>query len=218
MKFALRGDERVEPSPKQTAYCTCCGSEMIAKCGNVKVWHWAHKTKKLCDHWWENETPWHRTWKNQFPIDWQEVIHFADDGEKHIADLKTPSGLVIEFQHSRIKPEEIHERSKFYQNIVWVVDAQKFKKEREWILYDFPQSVQIEDFDYCNDIPNSVWSGLNVPIFFDLGYDDWLIGQIPQMGSDHFFYKRHYLKKDYFCRTITKAGTYRPGKMKPPRS
>ena len=39
--------------------------------------------------------------------DWQEVVHVADDGEKHIADVKTPSGLVIEFQHSYIAPDEI---------------------------------------------------------------------------------------------------------------
>jgi hypothetical protein len=30
----------------------------------------------------------------------------AGDGEWHIADVRTPSGLVLEFQHSAIKPTE----------------------------------------------------------------------------------------------------------------
>ena len=55
-------------------------------------------------------------WKKCFPEEWQEVVHFAEDGEKHIADVKTPSGLVIEFQHSAIKPEEQLSREGFYKN------------------------------------------------------------------------------------------------------
>ena len=70
-------------------YCPCCDTEMIAKCGNRKVWHWAHKTKRKYDHWWETETEWHRDGKNQFPVEWQEVVNFAEDGEKHLADVKT---------------------------------------------------------------------------------------------------------------------------------
>ena len=91
--------------------------------GDIKVWHWAHKSKKMCDHWWENETQWHRDWKNCFPEEWQEVVHFAEDGEKHIADVKTPSGLVIEFQHSAIKPDEQRSRELFYRNMIWIVDG-----------------------------------------------------------------------------------------------
>lgn len=85
--------------------CPYCGSEVIAKCGRIKIWHWAHKGMSSCDPWWENETEWHRTWKNHFPLEWQEQI--ARDpisGETHIADVKTPHGLVIEFQHSSIDP------------------------------------------------------------------------------------------------------------------
>ena len=92
MKYALQSDERVEATPKAIGVYPCCGTEMIAKSGNRKIWHWAHKTKRTCDRWRENETQWHRDWKNCFPDEWQEVIHFSDDGEKHIADVKTPSG------------------------------------------------------------------------------------------------------------------------------
>ena len=90
MKFALQADQRIEATPNALGVCPCCGTEMIAKCGNRKVWHWAHKTKQTCDHWWDNETQWHRDWKNSFPEGWQEVIHKADDGEKRHCQNKPP--------------------------------------------------------------------------------------------------------------------------------
>jgi hypothetical protein len=94
------------------------------------VWHWSHYRKADCDHWWENETPWHRDWKNRFPVDWQEVIHYADNGEKHIADVKTPNGSILEFQHSRISPDERRSREAFYKNLIWVVDGQRLERAR----------------------------------------------------------------------------------------
>ena len=119
MKYALQADQRIEATPKAIGIFPCCGTDMIAKCGDRKVWHWAHKTKRTWDHWWESETQWHRDWKNRFPAEWQEVVHKADDGEKHIADVKTPDGLVIEFQHSYISPEERVSREDFYNNMIW---------------------------------------------------------------------------------------------------
>ena len=43
------------------------------------------------------------SWKNQFPTEWQEIIQRGNTGEKHIADVKTKDGWVIEFQHSEDK-------------------------------------------------------------------------------------------------------------------
>ena len=80
---------------------------MLARCGSKKVWHWAHKGRRHYDHWWENETEWHRNWKNIFPTDWQEVPARDGTGELHIADIKTPHSLVLEFQHSAIKLDEV---------------------------------------------------------------------------------------------------------------
>ena len=102
---------------------------MIAKCGEVKVWHWAHRGKRICDPWWENETEWHRAWKAKFPDHWQEIVHKAPDGEKHIADVKTDQGWVLEFQHSPISPEERRSRSEFYKKLAWVVDGSRLKND-----------------------------------------------------------------------------------------
>ena len=106
MKFAIIENNKVEPVKGLRGACPNCGEELIAKCGTVKVHHWAHKNTTNCDLWWENETEWHRNWNNQFPVKWQEVIHTEKTGERHIADIKTYKEWVLEFQHSSIKQEE----------------------------------------------------------------------------------------------------------------
>lgn len=89
--------------------------------------HWAHATRENCDPWWENETPWHRQWKSLFPIDWLERSHVSSTGEIHRADIKTPSGLVIEVQHSAMSDAERISREEFYGNLVWIVDGRGFR-------------------------------------------------------------------------------------------
>jgi competence protein CoiA len=128
MRFAMADNRRVEALPGQTGHCPSCGKLMIAKCGTKVIWHWAHKGVR-CDGWWEPETPWHRTWKGKFPTEWQEVVNVAEDGERHIADIHTPHGLVIEFQHSRLKPQERPAREAYYENLVWVVDGTRLANE-----------------------------------------------------------------------------------------
>lgn len=129
MKFAKLDGQRCEAQPGLSASCPSCGASMVAKCGSLRVWHWAHRGVRVCDPWWESETEWHRAWKDEFPSDWQEVLHFASNGEKHIADVKTEVGLVIEFQHSFLKAEERTARETFYRKMVWVVDARRRKRD-----------------------------------------------------------------------------------------
>lgn len=131
MKFALINDVKTEASKGANGICPSCGSKLVAKCGEIKVNHWAHIGNRNCDPWWENETDWHRSWKGEFPNDWQEVVHRADSGEKHIADIKTESGWVIEFQHSYLNPEERRSRIAFYKKLVWVVDGLRRKSDKK---------------------------------------------------------------------------------------
>ena len=124
MKFALVNGSRAEPQPKARGICSGCGAEAIAKCGSHIIWHWAHKSLAHCDQWWETETEWHRGWKNQFPAEWQEVVLLNEQtGERHIADVRTSSGLVVEFQRSTIDPSEVKAREAFYGKMIWIVDG-----------------------------------------------------------------------------------------------
>ena len=129
MKFAIVDGNKAEATKGAKGFCRSCGSKLVAKCGEVYVNHWAHKGKRNCDPWWENETDWHRSWKGKFPIDWQEVIQIAENGEKHIADVKTESDWVLEIQHSYLKPEERRARNAFYPKLVWVVGGTRRKTD-----------------------------------------------------------------------------------------
>jgi competence protein CoiA len=174
MKYALVCGKKTEASKGATGACPSCGSELIARCGQVKVNHWAHKGTRNCDPWWENETEWHREWKGHFPIEWQEVVHKSDTGEKHIADVKTEKGWVLEFQHSFINPEERLSRNRFYPKLVWVVDGirrqrdqQQFRKilEESAVLNQKPLIRKVNFPGECRLV--SEWIDSSAIVFFD---------------------------------------------------
>ena len=184
MKFALVNGERQEAQPNLSGNCPACEQAMIAKCGEVKIRHWAHKGRRTCDPWWENETEWHRAWKGQFPDDWQEFRHRAENGETHIADVKTARDWVIEFQHSYIKPEERRSRDSFYPKLVWVVNGVRRKRDRAQFLNAWNEGVPVDAnrrvrraFAHeCVLIRE--WAGSHAAIFFDFGEEQvlwWLL-------------------------------------------
>jgi hypothetical protein len=112
--------------------CRGCKSTVTAVISDdsSRINHWRHLSKADCDKWWENETVWHREWKNHFPKTWQEY-RFEDDitDEWHIADLYTHHCLVVEFQHSYLYSEERDIREAFYNNMFWVVDGTRLKRD-----------------------------------------------------------------------------------------
>lgn len=126
MQYALVDGRRQEPSPGAPGVCETCGSAMVAKCGPRLMHHWAHASRRDCDPWWENETPWHRAWKALFPESCREISHVAPNGEIHRADIKTPAGIVIEVQHSSMTDGERLSRERFYGNLVWVINGSTF--------------------------------------------------------------------------------------------
>ena len=128
LRFAITKDgTRVEPQRDVEAFCPVCNKPLVAKLGLVNAHHWAHKNGVKCtDTWLSPETKWHSNWKNKFPKEWQEIrCKDNETGEIHIADVKTTSGFVIEFQHSPIELEEIESRENFYKDMLWVIDLGK---------------------------------------------------------------------------------------------
>jgi hypothetical protein len=173
MKFALVEGERREAKPGLSGKCPVYGHAMIAKCGEHRVHHWAHRANYTCDLWWENETEWHRNWKNQFPEECQEIIRHSDSGEKHIADVKTESGVILEFQYSFLRRDEREARELFYQKMVWVVHGLRRKRD----LAQFFASLDAGTVVYRKPAIVSVlwkegallrdWGASRVPVYFD---------------------------------------------------
>ena len=193
MKFALVGGERQEAQSGLLGQCQCCGVQTIAKCGAVRIKHWAHRGK--CDSWKEGETEWHRTWKGRFPEAWQEVLHYADDREKHIADVKTDQGYVIEFQHSPIESKERQAREAFYKKMVWVVDGTRRVRDKKGF---------VDVLKYARRVGNEAvrklqgyadewallrdWGDSQVPVFFDFG-EDILWGLLPKAMDGRYVFR-----------------------------
>lgn len=167
MQLALVDDQRVEAFPGGRGVCPICGAETIAKCGPRIIHHWAHHRLRDCDPWWENETVWHREWKNKFPLLCREVSHVAEDGEIHRADVKTPTGIVIEIQHSAMTDAERISREEFYENLVWIIDGTTFQDN-----FDIYHMLPDPNSELAQDL---VWSkakrhmnGSNAGLFFRL--------------------------------------------------
>ncbi|MBV7514556.1 competence protein CoiA [Pseudomonas sp. PDM25] len=174
MRYANVEGVKSEARPKVRGVCRSCGGEVISKCGKHVVWHWSHLSLIGCDPWWESETEWHRRWKDRFHESWQEVI-LKDEltGERHIADVRTGHGVVIEFQRSTIEPAEVTAREQFYQRMVWVIDGSK--NEFDCVNFSNSRSGVNE-----NAMARFRWSGRSKlfqrwhstkPVFIDFGED-----------------------------------------------
>lgn len=189
MKYASVNGERREAEPKLRGACPNCEREVVPKCGQTRIWHWSHKGKLECDRWWEPETEWHRAWKSFFPREWQEVIQTADDGERHIADVKNANGCVLELQHSPIDPDERLSRERFYQPMIWVVDGLRYKRdlatfrqvvERGQIVTDKPLRIWSPLTDKAGIFQR--WAPIHWPVFIDFGDEEFQIAGYPPPG------------------------------------
>ena len=46
MRYALVNGEKQGATKGEKGLCLCCGRDVIAKCGEIRCNHWAHKTLK----------------------------------------------------------------------------------------------------------------------------------------------------------------------------
>lgn len=153
MEYAFINGIRSLPKKGAIATCTGCQSKMIAKCGNINVHHWAHSNKVECDPWWENETQWHRDWKNLFPEEYREIVLFDSENlEYHRADVYTKSGVTIEFQNSPLSIAELESRERFYEKLVWVLNGQKFKGFKSSTFIPDPNDPALNGFEIYGNL------------------------------------------------------------------
>ena len=179
MKYALVDGIKKEATPKAQGKCLCCGAEVIAKCGEKRAWHWAHKNNEECNYSKkEPKTQWHLDWQNYFPKEWQEV-RCPEDNPIHIADIKTPEGLVVEFQHSYISVKDRLSREQFHKNMIWVVDGTRLKKDFIRFYENFnnfnleplginrEKNILLYKVKFMDNLLPECWRELTVPVYFD---------------------------------------------------
>jgi len=175
MRWANADKGRILATPGAAGNCPVCGGQLVAKCGEIISWHWAHKTKD-CDYWSEPESEWHRAWKAKFPERWQECTIGC-----HRADVVSAIG-VIEFQNSFLSTQEIKERETFYSNLIWVVNAStwslkrkkrrpticiKYNPQGERLFVEWKQDRSADSFEWIR--PRKNWATSLRPVYLDIG-------------------------------------------------
>ena len=103
------------------------------------------------------------------------------DNIKHIADIKLPDGLVIEFQDSHISRQKIEDREAFYENMIWIINMRDYMKGDEKVkrfeLCLKPQKegvypeFEIYDTDYYIAIfEKNFFINMRKEVYFDTEY------------------------------------------------
>jgi competence CoiA-like predicted nuclease len=144
MLFANVNGQKVEAKPNTMGICPSCEQTVFPKCGEIKVWHWAHRKDKSCDSWYEPETEWHKNWKLVFGKEHCEIA-ISKGGVRHIADVWTKENVIIELQNSPIQKSIIRQREIFYgESMIWVINGKPFKEN---FHYHRTRSVQLDEED-----------------------------------------------------------------------
>jgi competence CoiA-like predicted nuclease len=175
MLYAIdRSGNKLRVSRGAEGTCKLCGESLIAKCGEIKIHHWAHRSGNDCDDWHEPESDWHLYWKSLVPSAQCEVV-IERNGRKRRADIVTAKGTVIELQHSFLSPAEIHAREEFYKTMMWLFDVREccvatrgalvprlhFRHRDGYHSFRWKQARQhIGHTDYGN-----------IPVYLDIGND-----------------------------------------------
>lgn len=191
MRIALVNGQRREPEPGLHGICQRCEQPLIAKCGLIRIHHWAHKADLICPYEREPETPWHRAWKSHFPFDWQERRFRSPTGELHIADVYSPEGkgMAVEFQHSPISLSERICREEIYTRMFWIVDGTRRQNDgtrfiRDWLCSDPSPENSLKRLvrkGRCALLRD--WKDSRVPVFFDFGDPAiWSLSPVRQEG------------------------------------
>lgn len=155
MRLALLNSLRILPAPAtRGAVCPFCLVPVIARCGTVRAWHWAH-AEGNCDSWLAPDTEWTNEWKSHFPQDCTEVLRAG-----RVADIAL-SDRVLELVQLGLTPTQIEEREAAFTPMAWVVDAHSARIELEpdpdgFVRFTWPR-------------PRTNWLHAAQPVVLDLG-------------------------------------------------
>jgi hypothetical protein len=128
--------QRVAEHTGGDSLCPLCSAPLIAKRGDIVIWHWAHKAKQDarsgCPF---EESAWHLSWKAAY-LDcngWQVETPVVIDGQKYVIDAINPTtGRVREFVHSLSPYYEAkhHALLHQYSDVSWLFDFRALGSRR----------------------------------------------------------------------------------------
>ena len=164
----------------KTYKCPCCGSEVIQKKGDIMIWHFAHKSLADCVDYYDHKGVWHREMQELFPEKNREVYERTET-YRHIFDILTDKGRIIEFQHSHISIDDFMYRTKDYvdrsiingaSKPIWVFDyserlfslhSKRYENSprRRRFYWQRASNIFGDYMNYKNDAPYELWFYIN---------------------------------------------------------
>jgi len=161
MIFALDSSRnRIKANKNIFGVCPNCHNQLIPRCGEVYVHHWAHKKSQECDDWSEAENSWHIYWKELFgPESADQVV-----GD-HLVDAIGTNNIVFEFQYSSIPEKMIRFRENYYKKMIWIVRLCNPDSPSKIKLIKKKNSLYI----LANQIPKAFQS-CKMPVFFHIEF------------------------------------------------
>ncbi len=197
MLFALVNSTKTAASPGLSGVCPLCERRVNARCGEINIWHWAHRKNEDCDSWYEPETAWHQNWKLVFGKEHCEQV-ITKNNVRHIADIFTNNQVVIELQNSPIQIKVVRKREDFYgERMLWIINGEEFKHnfsiieirpEDEYDEFDdalfeeigdemvdrttgeiFPNTRKPKELVFSWNWPRKTWMDVQMPVFIDFG-------------------------------------------------
>lgn len=111
-------NNKVLATPDARANCPMCDQELLAKSGEIRIWHWEHEGAD-CDPWAEPENEWHLGWKRRVPAERVEVVKEVS-GVKHRAEVVCANGAILMLRSSGLLATEVAAREAFYGHGAWL--------------------------------------------------------------------------------------------------
>jgi hypothetical protein len=106
--------EHLEPGAR--ARCLDCRSTLIAKCGEINRWHWAHQGDAICVG--DGEGAWHLAWKH-WAQNQSATVELVT--HPHRADIAWPDGRIWELQTNYTDAATIRKREDHYgDQLTWI--------------------------------------------------------------------------------------------------
>lgn len=151
-----------------------------------KVNYWQLRDRKY-DPWaLPSTSSWSLNWKLAFAKEMVEIV-IEKGSKRHIADVQTDKKIVFKFQPRMLTEEQLTEREKFFETMVWIFDARQWQFNLNFEVSHFlsvnrkfrklpdpPSTYQWVGFH--SKYPKHAFATCLMPIFLDFGDDNiyWL--------------------------------------------
>lgn len=180
--------------------CPECKGKVYARVPEHAIRHWAHTPlpdgqERYCSRDSGEMTEWHYSWQSERTD--LSCIEVAVG--PHRADVVNAGGIVIEFQHSTITPDDVTAREQHWRKGVWVLDGTPGEEGKERV-----QVRRRPDQDPDDPYRAFKWPRANLvlyrakwPVWIDVGSGCLQVRFVPQggMGGGWLVTKEWFVKE-----------------------